>query len=202
MIHFKLAQSVQIYSNIKGIKEHNFKFSVTLHLFLIASTVMYILWIIKLLYNYLKLMFHWNKIKKKFAEEISSIIRTKTQGHNMVSGVVISTSLKIAFSAPTWFHWNKIKKKFAEEISSTIRTKTQGHNMVSGVVISTSLKIAFSAPTGRKTACRRNSTFYWESLSSSLRNCTKLLSELWVNVQRLWVILKCSQVHFGGSQSC
>ena len=92
---FKLAQSVQIYSNIKGIKEENFKFSVTLHLSFIVSTFMYILWLIKLLYNYLKLMLHWNKIKalrrgvklekkyKAFAEEINSTIKTKTKGHNM-----------------------------------------------------------------------------------------------------------------------
>ena len=91
---FKLDQSVQIYSNIKGIKEQNLKFSVTLHFFLIVSTFMYILWLIKLLYNYLKLMFHWNKIKtlkrgvkqekkyKAFAEEIDSTIRTKIQDHN------------------------------------------------------------------------------------------------------------------------
>ena len=39
---FKLAQSVQIYSNIKGIKEQNFNFSLTLHLFFIVSTFMYI----------------------------------------------------------------------------------------------------------------------------------------------------------------
>ena len=91
---FKLAQSVQIYSNIKGIKEQNFKLSVTLHLFHIVSTFIYILWLIKLLYNYLKCMFHWNKIKafkrgvkqekkyKAFAEEINSTIMTKTQDHN------------------------------------------------------------------------------------------------------------------------
>ena len=35
---------------------------------------------------------------KAFAEEISSMIRIKTQGHNMVSGVAILTSLEIAFS--------------------------------------------------------------------------------------------------------
>ena len=56
-------------------------------------------------------MFHWNKIKalrrrvkrkkkyKAFTEEINSTIKTKTQGHDMVSGVVILTSLEIAFSA-------------------------------------------------------------------------------------------------------
>ena len=55
-------------------------------------------------------MFHWNKIKalrrgvkqekkyKVFAEEINSTIKTKTQGHNMVLGIVILTSLEIAFS--------------------------------------------------------------------------------------------------------
>ena len=55
-------------------------------------------------------MFHWNKIKtlrrgvkqekkyKAFIEEIISTIKTKTQGHNIVSGFVISTSLEIAFS--------------------------------------------------------------------------------------------------------
>ena len=57
-------------------------------------------------------MFHWNKIKalrtgvkweKKYkasTEEINSKIETKTQGHNMVSDVVILTSLEIAFYTP------------------------------------------------------------------------------------------------------
>ena len=35
---------------------------------------------------------------KAFTEEMNSTIKTKTQGCNMVSGVVISTSLVIAFS--------------------------------------------------------------------------------------------------------
>ena len=55
-------------------------------------------------------MFCWNKIKalrrgvkqekkyKTFTEEINSTIKTKAQGHNMVSGVVILTSLEIAIS--------------------------------------------------------------------------------------------------------
>ena len=55
-------------------------------------------------------MFHWNKIKalrrgvkqekkyKAFTKEITPTIKTKTQGHTMVSGVVILTWLEIAFS--------------------------------------------------------------------------------------------------------
>ena len=35
---------------------------------------------------------------KAFMEEINSTIRTKTQGHNMESGIVILISLEIAFS--------------------------------------------------------------------------------------------------------
>ena len=65
---------------------------------------MYILWLIKLLYNYLKLaslkqikaLKRGVKQEKKynaFAEEINSTFRTKTQGHNrsvlMHSGPVL-----------------------------------------------------------------------------------------------------------------
>ena len=105
----KLAQSVQIYSNIKGIKEENFKFSVTLHFFFIVSTFMYILWLIKLLYKHFKVnIIKTNKSIEKRSQtgkEIERICRRnkfnnkdQDQGHNMVSSVVILTSLEIAFS--------------------------------------------------------------------------------------------------------